>query len=391
MAFSSRSLMGTGGGGTTTSVIKKPPVLPKPAIKVTTPPPPASYYNNYKAITTKAATTVSKPAPTKPVSGPSPYNGQKLTPITSTPAKSTSSASGSGGGGSYSGGSSSSVPSAAAPAVASAPAYDPMKDPAYLASMAKLNDLWNQASGYKTQIDDMMKTGFTYDPNTDASYQSLEALAQKNAKTASAGAMEDMNDRGILNSTVTSDRLGQIQQTAQDAVTAQVPNLQNAAYGKYMDKLSQLNNMWNSTVGQAQNERAFGESTKQWNLGYNLDLQKFNTDNAHWQQQFDYGKAQDSINNAFKGQQLNIDQMQYTLQALKQQQDMMGVNNTQATQGAISELLGAKNADDALNIMTQKAQQYYEGGVNFTQLMNALDKRWNGFSSKASSKTTSFK
>jgi hypothetical protein len=409
-----------GGSGNTSTVVRKV-VLPTPAVKYTPPPSSSSYYTNAKAITSKAGVTLNDPkkvpasvgatGPAKysgqylldkngrpvyngtaesrlaqnawdqahPVQGPKNYSGQQLIyktdangrPIyngTSTSRQAQNSWDSSHG---YGGGSSSS---------SSGSGTGSSADLSSLAATAKLTDLWNQASGYKSQIDTMMKDGFSYDPTKDAAYQSLETLAQNNAKSASKNAMEDMNDRGILNSTIMGDRLGQIQQTAQDAVTAQVPNLQQAAYGRYMDKLNQLNNMWNSTVGQAQAERA-----------YNFDVTKFNTDNQHWQQEFDYSKSQDAINNSFKQQGLELDRMNYTLKAMAQEQDLNGVNNTQATQAAIAELLGSKSADEAMNIMLSKAQAYYNGGVNFSQLMSALDKRWSGFGDKAKNQSVAFK
>jgi hypothetical protein len=229
-------------------------------------------------------------------------------------------------------------------------------------TFSNLNDLWDKANGYKSQIDALLKQGFTYDPKTDPAYQSIEQLAQKNAKVASKGAMETMNDRGILNSTVTNDRLGQIEQTAQDAVTAQVPSLRNAAYGKYMDKLNALNGLYSQTVQQAQ-----------------------------WKDSFDYNMSQDSINNDFKSSQLELDRLNYDLSSVKQLQDA-GTYKTdaQATNSALAELMQFDDGDKALSFMQSKLDNYASTGVNISTLVSNLNKRWPGFNDKVSNSSVNF-
>jgi hypothetical protein len=217
-----------------------------------------------------------------------------------------------------------------------------------------------------------LKQGFKYDPNTDPSYKSLQTLATKNAKIAKGEAMETLNDRGILNSTITSDRMGQIEQTAQDAVTAQVPTLQNAAYGRYMDKINQLNNLWTSTVSQANAERA-----------YNLEVDKYETSKDQWNQEFDYRKGQDAINNQFEQDRIQLSYYDYDLRKVGLAQEQVGIKNEQSTQEALGELLTYKSADDALNQMRKNMDSYLNKGVSITDLINGLEKVWPGFEDKA--------
>lgn len=153
-----------------------------------------------------------------------------------------------------------------------------------------LTDLWAQANGYQGQIDTMLKDGFHYDPTTDAAYKSLEELAQRQAKVASKGAMENMNDRGILNSTITSDAIGHIEQSAQDSVVAQIPNLQSAAYGMYQEKIKNLMGLWDGIVSQAEHERTYQTQKEQWE-------KTFANDNVHWEKEFAHGVNQDAIDN----------------------------------------------------------------------------------------------
>ncbi|TBL76257.1 hypothetical protein [Paenibacillus thalictri] len=48
---------------------------------------------------------------------------------------------------------------------------------------------------------------FSYNADSDPQYQAALRNAQRNAQVAGQAAQEELNSRGILNSTVTSDRL----------------------------------------------------------------------------------------------------------------------------------------------------------------------------------------
>lgn len=74
---------------------------------------------------------------------------------------------------------------------------------------------------------------FKYDPNTDASYQALSQANTANAKLANRDMEEEMNSRGILNSTVTSDRATEIYKQGADATTLAIPQLQANAFNQY--------------------------------------------------------------------------------------------------------------------------------------------------------------
>lgn len=382
------------GGSTNRSVVVKRPVsIPRSPMPYKPPTKPSSAYDKTKAITTYGKQQSPKTNPSSKSyyppqrgatdAGPTVDNGRSAylrnlkTDAKGRPIYDGSSTSrlaqnewdkkyggGGGGGGSAGGG--------GAAGGGKSGGYDMYTDPAYLASVAKLADLWKQANGYKGEIDTLMKNGFTYDPTTDASYKSLSELATKQAKVASGEAMETLNDRGILNSTVTSDRIGQIEQTAQDAVTAQIPNLKNAAYGMYMDKLSTLNNMWNSTVNQAQAERAFTEDKRRWELGYQLDKDKFNTGVNQWNQEFNYKKSQDAVQNT-------IEQQKLQLSSMASWQDAAGFKNTQQTNQALSELLTFTDPAKAYNYLATKSTSYVQNGVSLSDLLQALKDRFPGY------------
>lgn len=78
---------------------------------------------------------------------------------------------------------------------------------------------------------------FQYSAESDPQYQAALRNAQRNAQTAGQNAQEELNARGILNSTVTSDRLGQIQQAEYGKVSDNIlPQLMQQAYQRANDQ-----------------------------------------------------------------------------------------------------------------------------------------------------------
>lgn len=258
----------------------------------------------------------------------------------------------------------------------------------------RLNQLWAEANGYKNQISELLKNGFQYNPENDAAYKSLQTLAAKNAKAASGVAMEEMNDRGILNSTITSDRMGHIQQSAQDQVTAAVPQLQAQAYAQYSDKLSTLYNLMNTSYGNAENERNFGENQRQFNTSHAENVREFDLtrsdQNAQWQQgfqldkdKFAFDKEQTKIDNALKQQGYDLESARIGLQELASIQDQGQYTDSKATQAVIAELLqNFTDGETAYTYFSQNSIKYYNAGINFNDVMTALDKRFKTSKSK---------
>jgi hypothetical protein len=85
---------------------------------------------------------------------------------------------------------------------------------------------------------------FSYDPSTDPVYQKALAQAKANAQSASGDAMAALNKRGILDSTITSDRVAGIQQDAVANVEANVlPQLASQAYQRFQDDRTRADNL----------------------------------------------------------------------------------------------------------------------------------------------------
>lgn len=81
---------------------------------------------------------------------------------------------------------------------------------------------------------------FNLDPNSDPVYQRALTQAKSNAQSASGDAMAALNKRGILDSTITSDRVAGIQQDAVSNVDANLlPQLSQQAFQRYQDAENQ--------------------------------------------------------------------------------------------------------------------------------------------------------
>ncbi|MFD1776647.1 hypothetical protein [Paenibacillus rhizophilus] len=90
-------------------------------------------------------------------------------------------------------------------------------------------------------------TPFSYDPKSDPAYQAALQRAQGNIQSGNSAAQAEMSRRGILNSTITGDRMGEIASQEMGNVETQVvPQLMQQAYQRYMDqenmKQQQFNN-----------------------------------------------------------------------------------------------------------------------------------------------------
>lgn len=125
---------------------------------------------------------------------------------------------------------------AANPAAASTPT------PAMaVAAPAKTNA--QQGSDYMAQmaaIANRQVTPFSYDPNSDPAYQAALDRAKTNINNGTAQTEAEMNRRGLLNSTITSDRSAEIgAQEMANVETTVLPQLMQQAYQKYIDNQNQ--------------------------------------------------------------------------------------------------------------------------------------------------------
>ncbi|MEK3674602.1 hypothetical protein [Paenibacillus sp. FSL R10-2771] len=120
-----------------------------------------------------------------------------------------------------------------------------------------------QGSDYMSQmaaIAQRQATPFSYDPNSDPAYQAALTRAKANIADGTAQTEAELNRRGLLNSTITSDRSAEIgAQEMGNVETTVLPQLMQQAYQKYIDNLNQqqqqfsnLGTVANSYLGEDQ-------------------------------------------------------------------------------------------------------------------------------------------
>lgn len=129
-----------------------------------------------------------------------------------------------------------------------------------------------------------------YDPDQDPVYKSMVELSQKQADKAGLQAMELLNERGILNSAVTVDRLGQIKQGASDAVLAQIPGLASAFNNKQAQNSASMQNLLNSLISAGQFQQTFAEDNRRYDTDFAEDTRRydleFGENNRRYDKQF---------------------------------------------------------------------------------------------------------
>lgn len=119
------------------------------------------------------------------------------------------------------------------------------------------NDLFADARASKSRLDGLMNTDFKYDYSTDPSYLAAQQLARAGAKDASKHTLETMNDRGIINSSVTSSQLGQIEQQAEMEPLKLIPQLQGQAQNQRNQEMQMLYNLYSGQLNAGTNAYQF--------------------------------------------------------------------------------------------------------------------------------------
>lgn len=110
-----------------------------------------------------------------------------------------------------------------------------------------------------------------YDPEKDPVYQAMFQLGQNQSKKATANAMEVMNERGILNSTVASDRMGQINQSASDAILGSIPGLAANFDNKQMANMQALQSLIGTVMQGGQFQQTFAEDNRRFDKDFALE------------------------------------------------------------------------------------------------------------------------
>lgn len=130
------------------------------------------------------------------------------------------------------------------------------------------------------KLKERVNTQFQYNPNNDPAYQSALSQANRNIQQGNRQAMETMNTRGILNSTVTGDRLGQIAQQEYGRVSDTIlPQLMQQAYNRNQDQtanlaglISTLQNQYQTTADNQYRNKVFNANQDQQQFQNNITM-----------------------------------------------------------------------------------------------------------------------
>lgn len=182
--------------------------------------------------------------------------------------------------------------------------YDPNTD-------QFLKNLLNQQKYQdKTPMEQFDPGTFNYDVNSDPVYQQAlkNAMTQADlsAKRASRNALETMNERGILNSSLTSNQLAEIQNEYQQQANNEIqsnllPQLLQQAYNRYRDSVSDKQfNLQRSDQQRNQDYQRYLDSLDQAQKNAQLGLQSRNQQFSEFQsgQDQDYRNRQLALTEA---------------------------------------------------------------------------------------------
>lgn len=112
--------------------------------------------------------------------------------------------------------------------------------PTAIPSPPPMNPNYGKAEKNYDTAQKVIDKGYKYDPNSDPLVAGARENAGKRATLATNDMMEEMNSRGILNSTVTSDRASQIHLQSEDQVTAMLPQFAQMAQNNHQNEISNM-------------------------------------------------------------------------------------------------------------------------------------------------------
>ncbi len=137
------------------------------------------------------------------------------------------------------------------------------------------------------------------DVEGDPRYQALKGLAEQNIQQGQQMTMEEMNARGILDSTVTNDRMGQLANQGMTELGAVIPQIYSAIE---QSRQAEIDNLMNLT------SQYQSESQRQFMNEFTVDQERFTREFAVNQEQFqrDMAVRQNNFNEAIQMGNYNL-------------------------------------------------------------------------------------
>ncbi|ASS66207.2 hypothetical protein [Paenibacillus sp. RUD330] len=225
---------------------------------------------------------------------------------------------------------------------------------ALAASLSKVRntEMGNKVNGQLANIEELLKKPsytpgqFNYDASADPIYQAALARAKTNAQGASGDAMAELNKRGILDSTITGDRVAGIQQDAVNQVDSElIPQLTQQAYQRWQNEENMKYQQSRDSVGDAGNLLSQLMGVDQANRG---------NDQQQWDNRFQYGQAIGQFGN---GQQTLQNKQNQENMAYQRARDAIGDKQWQAQFDQSVKQFGLNYALQQLSENNQAAYQ----------------------------------
>ena len=204
---------------------------------------------------------------------------------------------------------------------------------------APSNSYLTQGNDYLSQAAGILGGQSQYNPESDPVYASAKASAARNASDASNRNLADMNRRGIMNSTITSDRGARIQQEAEQKVTDLIPQLANNYQNQRQSQFANYSNMANMMLNAGQNEQSRMDRNSQFDLTRTDRNNQFDLTRTDQLDQFDLTRSDrnSQFDKTFGMQESALTGNYVPEQAQKILQEMLGLKQQAESPGVTPE------------------------------------------------------
>lgn len=163
----------------------------------------------------------------------------------------------------------------------------------------------NEIKDLLSQITNAAQMNANIDVTKDPRYQAQMDLMKENVRQGQNQTMEQMNERGLLMSDMTNDRMAQVETAGMNQLNAIVPDLYDSIVNQNQTKFQNLLNSLGAYQTQSQvdfnqalakHQAAFNEALQAKNYNLAVDEWIFNKDLS--ERKFNIEKQQNTINNA---------------------------------------------------------------------------------------------
>nr|PZN71914.1 MAG: hypothetical protein DIU57_20915 [Pseudomonadota bacterium] len=240
-----------------------------------------------------------------------------------------------------------------------------------------------------------IRAPFQYDPSRDPRYQALTELARIRGEAASRRALEELNARGILNSTITAERLGQIQQAAEyENVLQFLPQMYQQALELRQQDIDNLMNLARAVQHQEQfgaglqadlyrfsrdYSRSLAELAqrmREFEFGANMERARLQSDLYQFGRNYSLAMAQLAQRMREFEFDANMRRAAFEMDRIIQEQQLSRQTNPVVTSRVIGQVIGMSGPDEAFRWLSQNAHRLAADGADLSAVLGAIISRW---------------